>query len=198
MVPPFVMALLVREKPLVLVGLVGTAVGVVTGRFSGGLVVGGEPGFTIVADTGANEFGGRAVGDASGFEDFGSVDEGLAPVVVVGSLGAAGVVAVVGGVVCAAVVVGIAGAVRGAGAGRRVTTDLGTFRTALLVAAEAEATVIPAVIEARAIVAAIHRAAVREVRCWVMQATYELDLKPHWESENCFRQLPQRSLRLGS
>jgi hypothetical protein len=91
----------------------------------------------------------------------------------------------------------MAGAVRGAGAGRRVTTDLGTFRTALLVAA-AEATVTPAIIEARATIAAIHRAAVREVRCWVMPVTYAPDLKPHWESENSFRQLSQRSLRLGS
>jgi hypothetical protein len=158
------MALLVREKPLVLVELAGAAVVVVTGRFSvGGLVVGGEPGFTVVAATGASEVGVRGVGGASGFEDFGSVDEGLAPIVVVGSLDAAGVVPVVGGVVCAAVVVGLAGAVRGVGAGRRVTTDLGTFRAALLVAAEAEATVIPAVIEARATIAVIHRAAVGEV-----------------------------------
>jgi hypothetical protein len=172
---------------------------VVTGRFSGGgLAIGGEPGFTVVADTGASEIGGKAVGGASGFEDFGSVDEVFAPIVVVGSLDAAGVVAVVGGVVCAAAVVGLAGAVRGVGAGRRVTTDLGTFRAALMVAAEAEGTVIPAVIEARATIAAIHRAAVGEVRCWVMPATYELDLKPHWESKNSFRQLPQRSLRLAS
>jgi hypothetical protein len=193
------MALLVREKPLVLVGLAGTAVVVVTGRFSvGGLVVGGEPGFTVVADTGANEVGGKAVGGASGFEDFGSVDEGFAAVVVVGSLGAAVVVVVVGDVVWAAVVVGLAGAVRETGAGRPEAVDLGAFRGALMVAAEADATAIPAVIVARATIAVIHRAAVGEVRCWVMPATYELDLKPHWESENSFRQHPQRSLRLGS
>jgi hypothetical protein len=93
------MALLVREKPLVLVGLAGTAV-VVTGRFGvGGLVVGGEPGFAVVADTGPNEVGGKADGGVSGFEDFGSVDQVFAPIVVVGSLGAGGAVAVVGGVV---------------------------------------------------------------------------------------------------
>jgi hypothetical protein len=174
MVPPFVIALLVREKPLVLVALAGTAVVVVAGRFGvGGLVVGGEPGLTVVDAIGTSEVGVKAVGGASGFEDFGSVDEVFAAdvVVVVGSLGAGAVVAaVVGGVVWAAVVVGLTGATRGVGAGRRVTTDLGTFPAAMMVAAEAEATVNPAVIDARAIAAAIHRAAVGEVRCWVMPA----------------------------
>ena len=221
------MALLVSEKPLVLVALAGVpnpacrldkstdcpgdevgpaafdtgaAVVVVTGRLGvGALVVAGEPGFTVAA-VGANEAGAKGVGGASGFEDFRSVDEVFAAVVVVCSLGASAVaaVAVVGGVVWAAVVVSLVGAVRGAGAGRPVALDLGAFRGALMVAAEAEVTVIPAAIEATAIVAVIHRAAVGKVRCWVMQATYELDLKPHWESENSFRQRPQRFLRLGS
>jgi hypothetical protein len=187
------MALLVREKPPVLVVLAAATVVVVTGRFGvGALVVAGEPEFTVVVAVGVNEAGVKGVGSASGFEDFGSVDEDLADAV--------DEVAVVAedAIVVSAVVVGLLGVGRGVGAGRRVTTDLGAFRGAVVVAAEAEATPIPAVIEERAIVAAIHRAAVREVRCWVMPATYELDLKPHWESKNSFRQLPQRSLRLAS
>jgi hypothetical protein len=190
------MALLVREKPLVLVALAGAAVVVATGRFGvGALVVAGEPGLTVVA-VGASEVGAKGVGGASGFEDFGSVDEVFAAAVA--EVAVVVVNVVVGGVVWPTVVVGLAGVVRGAGAGRLATMDLGGFRAALMVAAEAEGTVIPTAIEARAIVAVIHRAAVGEVRCWVMPATYELDLKPHWESENSFRQLPQRSLRLGS
>ncbi len=49
-----------------------------------------------------------------------------------------------------------------------------------------------------AVVVVTGRFSVGEFRCWVMPVTYELDLKPHWKSENPFRQHPQRSLRLGS
>jgi hypothetical protein len=186
MVPPFVIALLVREKPLVF----------------------GELGLTVVLAGGADEAGGiEAV--AVVLDDRGTVDEvfGAIDGVAVG-VGAGAEVSAVG---LKAVVMGAA--VRGAGAGRGLAFGLGTFRGAtvkpeVLNAAEADA-MMPVVTEARPIIVANQRAALRfvptgdegevgEVPCFVMTSRYGVTLNRRWESRNSFRQLLQRFLRLGS
>jgi hypothetical protein len=190
MVPPLVMALLVSEKPLMF----------------------GDLGLTVVLAGGI-----EAV--AVVLDDRGTVDEvfGAIDGVAVG-VGAGAEVAAVG---LKAVVMGAA--VRGAGAGRGLAFGLGTFRGAtfkpevfkpevfnpeVFNTAEADA-MLPVVTEARAIIVANQRAALRfvptgdegevgEVPCFVMTSRYGPTLNRRWESRNSFRQLLQRFLRLGS
>jgi hypothetical protein len=196
MVPPLVMALLVREKPLVLVGLEFTVVGA-DGEDEAGVI---EAGAVVLDDRGTVD------------EVFGAIDG-----VAVG-VGAGAEVAAVG---LKAVVMGAA--VRGAGAGRGLAFGLGTFRGAtfkpevfkpevfnpeVFNAAEADA-MLPVVTEVRAIIVANQRDALRfvstgvegevgEVPCFVMTSRYGVTLNRRWESRNSFRQLLQRFLRLGS
>jgi hypothetical protein len=145
MVPPLVMALLVREKPLVF----------------------GELGFTVVGADGEDEPEGIEAG-AVVLDDRGTVDQvfGAIDGVAVG-VGAGAEVAAVG---LKAVVMGAA--VRGAGAGRGLAFGLGTFRGAtfkpevfnpeVFNTAEADA-MLQVVTEARAIIVANQRAALRFV-----------------------------------
>jgi hypothetical protein len=150
MVPPLVMALLVREKPLVF----------------------GELGFTVVGADGEDEPEGIEAG-AVVLDDRGTVDQvfGAIDGVAVG-VGAGAEVSAVG---LKAVVVGAA--VRGAGAGRGLAFGLGTFRGATVKpevfkpeafkpevfnTAEADA-MLQVVTEARAIIVANQRAALRFV-----------------------------------
>jgi hypothetical protein len=188
MLPPFVMALLVSEKPLVF----------------------GELGFTIVVADGDGEAGGIKAG-AVVLDDCGTVDEvfGAIDGVAVGlGVGAEVVVAAVG-----LKVVVRGAATRGAGAGRGLAFGLGTFRGAtfkpeVFNAVEADA-MLPVVTEASAIIVANQRDALRfvptgdegevgEVPCFVMTSRYGPTLNRRWESRNSFRQLLQRFLRLGS